>query len=863
MEYTSKLKERIQEFYQTWLKIKEDFIKNLEGTESKNTAVQLLFNRIIVLYFLEKKGLLNRDITYIKNLYSQAINNKENFYSEYLTPLFFDVLSREHDPEEDVKINGKNFGKIPYMNGNLFSGDQDKLLISNDLWETLFNLLDKYKWTLTENDTEEFVLTPKVLGFIYEKSVISESDRNNFSYFTPQDTSRYIIQTTILPFIYYKLEKEFGKGYSVISLTSQSDLKIDRWKREEVEYLLKTVLHKIRIVDNSCGSGAFLVGILDYLFDLNIKCLKILNVDYDPVSIKRDIITNNIYGVDIQKDAIEISRLRLWLSLLSEEIQKGSVTPLPNLEYNILSGNSLIGKIDLNDLEQMQLTSDSEIYDGRRIKDQIKRKNELVTKYKNVSNYNEKKILKEEIEKINNDLRLKLNRDLLFQFKELQVDFRKDSIDKLRPFHWIIEFSEVFDPALDRSERGFDLVIGNPPYGNILTQIEKEYLEKVLYSVKGDGGSNNAASVFIESSYRIMNEYGHFGMIVPNTIARKDQFRKIRNFLLENTMLYEIIDEGNPFKDSKVNLEMISIFFSRRSTKKDYSIVVVSKRHSPFTKSEVSTSVFKQFGWFVLYYDPTMEDMDRNCHKIGEFGSFFGAKRPYKLGQSFKKNGEMRVAKGMNIKPFVVVSKSTIDRSEIVMKYQRSLSYPLLIVPEVSNTVKAALCESDVIPLSGVMIWRPNLSGSKMKYYLLLYLNSSVVSFFYSKYIINKSTLTTHLDSTYLERIPIPITKNMELYSAICKMILYLHKESEEPLQLKYSEFLMNQVVDPLFFNLVFRMGLNLEDYLLSIFPTNEVYSKDLIISIKDNITSNQTYQDALDIIRSSQQYKLIKNYKA
>ena len=133
MEYTSKLKERIQEFYQTWLKIKEDFIKNLEGTESKNTAVQLLFNRIIVLYFLEKKGLLNRDITYIKNLYSQAINNKENFYSEYLTPLFFDVLSREHDPEEDVKINGKNFGKIPYMNGNLFSGDQDKLLISNDL----------------------------------------------------------------------------------------------------------------------------------------------------------------------------------------------------------------------------------------------------------------------------------------------------------------------------------------------------------------------------------------------------------------------------------------------------------------------------------------------------------------------------------------------------------------------------------------------------------------------------------------------------------------------------------------------------------------------------------------------------------
>jgi type I restriction-modification system DNA methylase subunit len=202
-----------------------------------------------------------------------------------------------------------------------------------------------------------------------------------------------------------------------------------------------------------------------------------------------------------------------------------------------------------------------------------------------------------------------LNEKFLQLLKSKGIEISKEELLKLKPFHWGFEFYEVFDLEKPKEERGFDIIIGNPPYGDILSKsenniVKKTYYYKVMKSDIMGSGSRNSAGIFIERSYYLLKNYGKFGYIVPHRITRTQEFTKLRKMLLTETYLYEIVDSGNPFIG--VTLEMIEIFFSKEK-KKYYKIKTKSRRLGTLRPEIMNHGIdyreFIDFNMFVIYYD--------------------------------------------------------------------------------------------------------------------------------------------------------------------------------------------------------------------------------------------------------------------
>lgn len=826
VEYRLIFKKEIQSFYDKYLDIKNSLSANISGSYDRKYQAQLIINRVFFLYLLQKSNLLNNDPHYLKNLYNQAIGQRVSFYKHYLIILFTDVLNREHDNAKSITISNINFGRVPYLNGSLFLllENEHSIDIKNDVWEMVWGFLEQYEWSIEEDQANSFTITPTILGFIYEKSVIAENESDKVSYYTPIDIAENITKTTIGRFLSSRIKNRFGIEIKNIEKFLSSE-DFSKEERVIIKYLSE-LIKGIKILDNACGSGAFLVVAEKTILNYSHLCWNALNTGksqdhFDVVSVKKHILTNNIYGVDIQMEAVEIAKLRLWMSLIAEEVKRNQITPLPNIDYNIRQGNSLIGLYELPSEEQLELSSfNKDSYSDDLTKRVLERKSKLLQKYKYITHTEEKSKVKQEIDEITSDLKSKLDRKLLLKFRDKKIMINLKELEKLSPFHWAIEFCEVFYNS-DDVRKGFDVIIGNPPYGNVLSQYEKEYLSQYFETAVGKEGSNNAASVFIEASYYTLNDEGTFGMIVPNTICRKDKFIKIRNFILQKAYLYTIIDEENAFKDSNVSLEMVSIFFQKVLLDKDYDVEIISKREES-KKFRVRKSIFEKYGWFVLYFDSLMEELYNNSQHLGKFGHFASAERPSALKVNLNSQGDILVVKGEGIKNYYIKSDLMVKRNQQVMNYVSSLKYPLLILPEISNYVKASICEKGVIPISGVMIWEPYSDMKGLKEILLILLNSGTISYYFHNYILNKSKLTTHLDSTYLERLPFNLPNNFKLYENLAKIMTHLgrHIKTEnvngtsraESLYCDIFKLLQEEVINPLIYNLFFRISSDFDE---------------------------------------------------
>ena len=202
-----------------------------------------------------------------------------------------------------------------------------------------------------------------------------------------------------------------------------------------------------------------------------------------------------------------------------------------------------------------------------------------------------------------------------------------------------------------------------------------------------------------------MNSAGKFSFIVPNTIARKDEFQKLRWFILNYTHCYELADVGNPFRYSGVNLEMIIIFYERTQPCGDYEIKILSERFEKPIYTKVLKSKFEKVGWFAFYYDDILDYL-LSKPKLGLYGKFFGAARPSKLKVKLSAIGNVPVVKGNGIKRYFIDKIYYIEKNKNVETYMESLNYPLVILPEVSGSIQATITDS-ILPISGVEIWKP------------------------------------------------------------------------------------------------------------------------------------------------------------
>ena len=311
--------------------------------------VKKMMGRLVFLQFLQKKGWLgvpegaewgNGDKEYLKNLFEHS-SDKDNFLEAVLEKLFFNTLNqnRGDDAIADavLAVNGSKV-RIPYLNGGLF--EKDKLDAATvkfpaACFRDLFDTFERYNFTIDENDPDdkEVGVDPEMLGRIFEN--LLEDNKDKGAFYTPKEIVQYMCEESLIAYLGdTEANRNLVKEFDASGITNAPEL------------LAK--LQDVKICDPAIGSGAFPMGMLNILYRIRMKLDSLDDTAENIVRIKKEIIQNNIYGVDIEAGAVDIARLRFWLSIVVDEDKP---IPLPNLDYKIMQGNSLLEQYNGVDLK--------------------------------------------------------------------------------------------------------------------------------------------------------------------------------------------------------------------------------------------------------------------------------------------------------------------------------------------------------------------------------------------------------------------------------------------------------------------------------------------------------------------------------
>ncbi|MGD0695602.1 MAG: ATP-binding protein [Terriglobia bacterium] len=497
------------EFYDEHIRFIE-LIRGIPDDRQRRWYASVLLNRLMFIYFLQRKGFIdNGDLDYLQNKLAQSrAKGRDLYYSDFLRLLFFEGFAKpEHQRSADAR---KLLGSIKYLNGGLFlphkvEQESSDIRVPDKAFENILALFQRYSWNL--NDTpggEDNEINPDVLGYIFEKYI---NQKAFGAYYTRTEITEYLCGRTIHQIILNAVNtSEASKAHPIPGLKirdyqSIGDLLMDL-DSALCRELLFDVLPNLSLLDPACGSGAFLVAAMKVLINVysavigKIKFLgqKSLTDWLEKVErehkslnyyIKKKIITDNLYGVDIMEEATEIARLRLFLALVASASDLDQLEPLPNIDFNILPGNSLIGLMRVGDQEFEKASLFHRSY-----AQVLAEKNRLIDNYRHAAEFTQTlTAMRNEIDKKKDEARATLNDILLKEFNRLGIKFEQAVWDKdedemgnpvkrnvsfkdieaLQPFHWGFEFDEVLN-----KRGGFDAIITNPPW-EIFKPIAKEF----------------------------------------------------------------------------------------------------------------------------------------------------------------------------------------------------------------------------------------------------------------------------------------------------------------------------------------------------------------------------------------------------
>ncbi|KAB6450354.1 Eco57I restriction-modification methylase domain-containing protein, partial [Bacteroides xylanisolvens] len=425
--------------------------------------VKKMMGRITFLHFLQRKGWMCEDLNYMQNMFENS-PYKNDYLDSVLEPLFFGILNTKPAEREALfadydwdKSLLNEWKDIPYLNGGLFERDEEDEPESRfpaDYFKRLFQFFSEYNFTIDENDPNdaEVGVDPEMLGKIFEN--LLEDNKDKGAFYTPKEIVRYMCQESLIA--YLETNTSVAKDKIRKFVLSPEDGVADIPDNKKPKLL--TTLEEVKICDPAIGSGAFPMGLLNEL----LHCREVLSGErYDRAEIKKSIIQNNIYGVDIEKGAVDIARLRFWLSIVVDE---ETPSPLPNLDYKIMQGNSLIESfmgVDLSKLtyekEYKKDKGEILLFDDEKNRLQ-KTVSHLLSSYYSCSDHGRKVKLQQDIsDTINKQLEAQAyDPVILGKLKTINLAENK------KFFLWHTWFSDVFSRP---SKEGFDIVIGNPPYG--------------------------------------------------------------------------------------------------------------------------------------------------------------------------------------------------------------------------------------------------------------------------------------------------------------------------------------------------------------------------------------------------------------
>ena len=524
--------------------------------------VKKMLGRIVFLHFLQKKGWLGvpaggqwgkGDLNFMLNLFKNATEKqKKNFLDEVLEGLFANGLDRKRSEKKDIydtKVQGFRDCRIPYLNGGLFERDRlDELTVRfpAEYFDSLFTMLSQYNFTIDENDPydAEVGVDPEMLGRIFEN--LLEDNKDKGAFYTPKEIVQYMCRESLIAYLQTD-QKEEDKERIRQFVTSHDGELLGNLKAD-----IDEKLRDVKICDPAIGSGAFPMGLLRELF----FCRSAIepNIVEHAADIKRHIIQNNIYGVDIERGAVDIARLRFWLALIVDE---KSPEALPNLDFKIMQGNSLLEQyngVDLSSMTEKKVGAEQSITIFDNILD-VYRKNlrNKLAEYYSCPEHTKKVELRKDITDI-------VKQELTEQ--GIHNDFGDMDLSANNKFFlWHTWFHDVFSRP---SKEGFDIVIGNPPY------IEAKKLKHIASTLKEKftvySGTADLSIYFNELGLNLLAEGGIISYITTNKFFNTQYGAKVRNQLSSqhiNTILN--FEQVEVFEDVLVSSVIFNI--SKRNKK--------------------------------------------------------------------------------------------------------------------------------------------------------------------------------------------------------------------------------------------------------------------------------------------------------
>ena len=549
--------------------------------------VKKLLGRIVFLHFLQKKGWLGvpagkewgeGDHDFMLNIFKNANENqKENFLDEVLEGLFADGLDRNRSDQGDLydtKVEGFRNCRIPYLNGGLFERDildKKPSHFPASYFDDLLTMLSQYNFTIDENDPNdaEVGVDPEMLGRIFEN--LLEDNKDKGAFYTPKEIVQYMCRESLIAYLQTDQRKEDKECIRLFVTTHDATLLGDL--KEEIDKKLCNV----KICDPAIGSGAFPMGLLRELF----FCRSAIepNIMENAAKIKRHIIQNNIYGVDIERGAVDIARLRFWLSLIVDE---KSPEALPNLDFKIMQGNSLLEQYkgaDLSTMTDKKVTAEGiTLFDSML---DVYRKNlrDKLSEYYACPEHDKKVQLRKDISDI-------VKQELMEQ--GIHIDFEGIDLSANSQFFlWHTWFHDVFSRP---SKEGFDIVIGNPPYGAKYDNQTKRYYKNTYVtanSIQGlQKGSLDTYTLFIELGYNLLRKNGSFAYIVPISLTSSDSLTGVHRLLIGNCDTIYIssyaVRPKPVFENAVVNTSIL--FFKKTETPCQH--LFSTKMHRRVAKTE-------------------------------------------------------------------------------------------------------------------------------------------------------------------------------------------------------------------------------------------------------------------------------------
>ena len=627
-----------------------------------------------------------------------------------------------------------------------------------------------------------------------KRSLEKQFNKKYGVYYTPREIVHYMCQQSLIYYLYTEVNQELKKrlipadkqrGLAGFQKTEKLKMPLDEEpiKKEDIETFIKygeffieheeTVekkeketkdykyilpasirkyakvidekLRNIKVCDPAVGSGAFLVGMMSEI----VKARTVLSSYIkEPgrtlYNFKRECIENSLYGVDIDSGAVEIAKLRLWLSLVVDEEDIRQIKPLPNLDYKIVCGNSLLG-VEKN-LFNNQLFRELE---------------RLKPLYFNETNPRKKKEYRQQIEEL---------------------------IEKItgghKEFDFEVYFSEVF-----HEKGGFDIVIANPPYvftrkmgfSDSFKKYVKDKFFNELNSISTgrarQAGKINLFALFILRAVKLTREYGLISYIVPNTILRTTTYDIIRKYILDQTKILQIIDLGGGVFDA-VTAATIILILQKGSSATNELMAILNIENMELSKFDINiiqqkkfySNVSYSFNIFVdsqIYY--LLEKIDEQGKYLGDLciDIIEGIVAHKNLITSENVENSFPLLEGKNIRRYYILppkkkiiwNTKKIHRARSQYIWQANQKIVIQRISGGNMPLVAALDTQKYKTFASVNnLLLKNNYESYYKFILAL-LNSRLLNFYYANNFSNRSKLTVNVSKTYLEKLPICFDK--------------------------------------------------------------------------------------------------------